>query len=153
LGANQREAMNLKRIIGYALIITFVSCFIRIVIFESPWYLLPISIGVGCAILAIGLLLIWLFNNDIKPKPLTEQQLLDIGFEKMPHFTVMNSLTYDLGRNRSISIGCVGTPNEMLFIREGDGNNTDDLVSLHNFDYDGVLTIDKVEDLIEWFQS
>jgi len=74
-----------------------------------------------------------------------------MGFERIPHFTVANALIYQLGRNRRLSIGCIGTPNEMLFICEFDLNDfrkTTDLVCLHNYDYDGYLTKEKLENLI-----
>jgi hypothetical protein len=82
---------------------------------------------------------------------LTEDILLGMGFERIPHFTVSNALIYQLGRNRHLSVGSVGTPNEMLFVCEsdfGDYRKITDLVCLHNYDYDGYLTKEKLEDLI-----
>ena len=78
--------------------------------------------------------------------------LLNIGFEKIKHFTIMNSCTYDLGRRRFLSASCVGTPNENMCIYEVDRDNNveiTNLVCLHNWDYDGFLTIEKVKSLIE----
>ncbi len=83
---------------------------------------------------------------------MTNEDLLEIGFKKIPHFTVMNSLVYDLGRNRFLSIGCVGTPNEMLFIEEIDDEDPrkiTDLICIHNYDYDGYITIEKIKELIK----
>lgn len=82
---------------------------------------------------------------------LCEDDLLGVGFEKIPHFTITNALIYKLGRHRYLSVGCVGTPNEMLWICETDDQDqrkVTDLVCLHNWDYDGYLTIDKVKGLI-----
>jgi len=82
---------------------------------------------------------------------MNENDLINIGFKKIGHFTIPNSLIYDLGRNRHLSIGDVGTPNEMLWICETDIENEKkitDLVCLHNYDYDGYLTISKVDKLI-----
>lgn len=82
---------------------------------------------------------------------MTNQDLINIGFKEIPHFTISNSVVYDLGRNRQLSAGCVGTPNEMLWICEidkNDNNKITDLVCLHNFDYDKELTIEKVKTLI-----
>jgi len=82
---------------------------------------------------------------------LCEDDLLSVGFEKIPHFTITNALIYKLGRHRHLSVGCVGSPNEMLWICETDDQNEKnitDLVCLHNWDYDGYLTIDKVKGLI-----
>ncbi len=83
---------------------------------------------------------------------MTNQELIDlIGFQEIPHMTVMNSVIYPLGRRRHLSVGCAGTPNEMLFICETDDKDetkVTDLICLHNYDYDGFLTIEKVKSLI-----
>ena len=83
---------------------------------------------------------------------MTNEDLISIGFKPMPHYTVANSVVYDLGRDRQLSAGCVGTPNETLFImelkEEGDNMMVCDLVCLHNYDYDGYMTIEKVKGLI-----
>lgn len=85
---------------------------------------------------------------------LNREEVLKLGFQEIPHFTVMNSLVYDLGRNRWLSIGDLGNPNEMMFIYEcdkDDGRIIDDLVCLHNYDYDGYLTLDKLSLLLTFF--
>jgi len=82
---------------------------------------------------------------------LSEEILLEIGFQKIPHFTIGNSMIYQLDRNRHLSIGSAGTPNEVLFICESDENDfrkITDLVCLHNYDYDGYLSKEKLETLI-----
>ena len=83
---------------------------------------------------------------------MTNEDLISIGFKPMPHYTVANSVVYDLGRDRQLSVGCVGTPNETLFVmelkEEEDNIIICDLVCLHNYDYDGYLTIEKVKGLI-----
>ena len=83
---------------------------------------------------------------------MTTEDLIKIGFEAIPHYTVTNSHIYKLGRNRQLSIGCVGTPNEMLFISSNEGSDkreVTDLICLHNYDYDGFLSIDKILKLID----
>lgn len=80
------------------------------------------------------------------------EELIKLGFKEIGHFTVMNSLIYDLGRNRQLSIGELGNPNEVMFICEIDKNNPKnitDLVCIHNFDYDGYLTLKKIKSLIK----
>lgn len=82
---------------------------------------------------------------------LTRQALIDIGFKEVPHYTVMQSLVYDLGRSRYLSIGCLGTPNEMLII--GQFNNDcdkeiTDVVVLKNFDYDGCVKMFQIKMII-----
>ena len=90
------------------------------------------------------------------------QQLLSIGFKEIPHFTIGNNLNYDLGRFRQLSLSSIETPCEMMFITQIDDENPKkitDLVVLHNYDYDGYLTFEKVESLInllapkEWILS
>lgn len=85
------------------------------------------------------------------PAVLSEDDLLSIGFERIPHFTVNRAMIYKLGRNRHLSVGDAGTPNEMLFICESnkdDYRKITDLVCLHNYDYDGYLSKSKLETLI-----
>jgi hypothetical protein len=79
------------------------------------------------------------------------EDVIKLGFKPLPHFTIMDSLIYDLGRRRQLSIGCVGTPNETMFISEIDNENPrkiTDSICLHNYDYDGYLTEDKIKNLI-----
>jgi hypothetical protein len=74
-----------------------------------------------------------------------------IGFKEMPHYTVMNSLLYDLGRGRYLTIGCLGTPNEMLFIGQidnDDNKKVTDVIVLKNYDYDGYTKIEDVKTII-----
>ena len=83
---------------------------------------------------------------------LTNDDLINIGFKKILHFTITNAVVYDLGRHRQLSAGSVGTPNEMLFICEIDHINPKkitDLICLHNYDYDGYLTIKKIKAIID----
>lgn len=86
---------------------------------------------------------------------LTKEKCLELGFKELPHFTVGNSLIYLINRNRYLSIGSVGTPNEMLFIYSVDYNNPKeitDIITLHNYDYEGYLSEEKLLDLINWFK-
>ncbi len=85
---------------------------------------------------------------------MTKQYLIDkFNFVEIPHFTITDSVIFPLGSYRFLSAGCVGTLNEMLWICECDKNddkNITDLVCLHNYDYDGYLTEEKVESLIKY---
>jgi hypothetical protein len=77
--------------------------------------------------------------------------LINLGFEEIPHFTITNNLIYDLGRNRHLSFGSIGTPNEMLFICETEEHNPqkiEGLIVLKNYDYDGYTTIENIKDII-----
>jgi hypothetical protein len=80
------------------------------------------------------------------------KDLLDIGFKELNHFTIGNSVHYDLGRNRLLSGSCIGTPNEILAIMEVNEENNkkvDAIIILHNYDYDGYLTLEKITTLIK----
>jgi len=80
----------------------------------------------------------------------TQEELEDLGFTKLSHFTVANNLTFDLGRRRCLSIGDIGTPNEMMYLQEISSENPKeitDLVCVHNYDYDGYLTKERLESL------
>jgi len=77
--------------------------------------------------------------------------LLKIGFKEIPHFTIGNSVIFDLGRRRYFSAGNVGNPNEMVFLCETDSKDdkkVTDLICVHNYDYDGYLTMEKINMLI-----
>lgn len=87
-------------------------------------------------------------NNKLE---LTREALIDIGFKEVPHYTVVQSLVYDLGRARYLSIGCVGTPNEMLFIGQLDNDDNKkitDVVVLKNYDYDGYVSLLQIKMII-----
>ncbi len=78
---------------------------------------------------------------------MTREELLEIGFSEMPYPTVMGSLHYELGRSRQISVGCVGTPNEMVFLTTLDETERD-IIILRNYDYDGYTDLDTIKSLI-----
>lgn len=85
---------------------------------------------------------------------LNKEEILKLGFKELPHYTVGDSLTYDLGRNRWLSIGDLGNPNEMMFIYECDEEDNriiTDIITLHNYDYDGYLTFEKLYLLLTFF--
>lgn len=79
---------------------------------------------------------------------MTRKEAIEMGFEPIPHFTITDSLIYDLGRNRQLSIGSIGTPNEMVCISEvnhEDKKKVDEIIVLHNYDYDGYLTKERLQ--------
>lgn len=82
---------------------------------------------------------------------MTKQDCINLGFAAIPHFTVADALTYNIRRNTYLSFGCVGTPNEMLWICThdiGDPKKVTDLVCLHNYDLDGYMTRHKLINII-----
>lgn len=83
---------------------------------------------------------------------LTPEILKTFGFEEIPHFTILGSMVLNIGRMRQISVGCIGTPNEMVFISELDeGGTATDLVCISNYDYDGCFTKSKLATLLSIF--
>lgn len=86
-------------------------------------------------------------EENIFPIPLTEEWLLKFGFHQLPHFTVMNSFIIDIGRNRKISVGCVGTPNLSVWIQEMEGDKVTDIVCLHNWDYDKEMYVHQLQNI------
>lgn len=85
---------------------------------------------------------------------LNREQVLELGFKELPHLNILKSLIFDIGRRRQISIGCLGTPNEVMYIYEINFSNPqeiDDLVCLWNYDFDGYLTLEKLTVLLSFF--
>ena len=85
--------------------------------------------------------------------PLTNSDLESIGFEPLDHFTIGNQLKLSLGRNRFLSAMCIGQGNEAIFICEKSevGEHYTDLICVHNRDYDGFITLERLKALIDWF--
>ena len=82
------------------------------------------------------------------------EKVLELGFEELPHKALGKPLIYNLGRNRQLSLSNLGNPNEVLFIYETDIENPqdiNDMVCLHNYDYDGYLTEEKLSLLLTFF--
>ena len=79
---------------------------------------------------------------------MTRDEVIKMGFKPLPHFTIMDSLNFDLGRNRHLSIGNIGTPNEIVCIYEIDNEDPKkvlEIIVLHNYDYDGYLTEERLQ--------
>lgn len=82
---------------------------------------------------------------------LTKDDLIELGFKEIPHFTVGRNLTYDLGRNKELSMCYIGTCSELLWLTEQNPlykTDITDCINLHNYDYDGFITIEKLKDYI-----
>lgn len=87
---------------------------------------------------------------------LIEQQLYEMGFRK-PNKTKLDlSYEYHLGRGRFLSAMFLGTGHEFVWLcykEDEDSTEIDDLVCMHNYEYDGKLTKEKVKYLIEYFEK
>lgn len=86
-------------------------------------------------------------------KRLTNDDLVSIGFVKVETFNVGNIHNYDLGRDRCISAMCIGQGNEAIFICQKEDKEVSDLVCIHNCDYDGFITLERLQALIKWFDK
>lgn len=84
---------------------------------------------------------------------LTNEDLINVGFKPYNRFTIMNTVYLDVERDIQIKVGCVGTPNEIVFLVHhwGDACEEQDLVCIHCFDYDGYLTLEKVMNILKVF--
>lgn len=80
-----------------------------------------------------------------------KEQLIDRNFTPTPHLVLGQIFTLDVGRQREISIGAIETPNEMVFLTQKENGGISDLVCLHNYDYDGFLTEQKLDAIISIF--
>lgn len=88
-------------------------------------------------------------ENIIKaPIPLTPEILEKCGFGQLPHFTVGGNWIKGIGRNRFISIACVGTPNEIVFLTEEEGKEVKAVIVLRNYDYDGRTYLHQLQNII-----
>lgn len=83
---------------------------------------------------------------------LSKGDLESIGFKALKHFTVGEQSKIQLSRGRFLSAMCVGQGNESIWLghKDNDGEITD-LVCVHNRDYDGFITLEKLKALIDWF--
>ncbi len=89
--------------------------------------------------------------NNLKPIPLNEDWLVRLGGEKLPYHNILNSIFLKVGRNRIVSVGNVGTPNEMIWLCQVNATNDkiiDDLICLRNYDYDGYTPVHTLQNLI-----
>lgn len=83
---------------------------------------------------------------------MSRDEVKTLGFKEHDKPTLLRSLFYPLERNRFLSIGSLGTPNEMLFIADS-FQYPENIIVLHNYDYDGYLTSCKLEGLLEFFKK
>lgn len=85
-------------------------------------------------------------------KGLSNSDLESIGFKSLGHCTVGDQVKFHFSRGRYLSAMCVGQGNESVWLchKDRDGEITD-LICVHNRDYDGFITIERLNALIEWF--
>lgn len=86
---------------------------------------------------------------------LLERQLVEIGFVKPNKENLEFSYKYHLGKGRFLSAMSIGAGNECVWLCYKDDEESkeiDDLICMHNYDYDGRLTIEKMLYLIKYFE-
>jgi hypothetical protein len=103
---------------------------------ENEYWPLPIELGEE-------------IDNAYKYKPITlTSEILEMcGFSQLPHFTVQNLWNKNIGRDRVISIACVGTPNEIIFLNEEQPPEVKNIIVLRNYDYDGKTYLHQLQNL------
>lgn len=89
---------------------------------------------------------------------MTRDDFIKLGFKEYDHTTIGDTVTYDINDHRYISATSIGTPNEMIAISEYElsatapnQRNVTDIVILHNYDYDGYITHEKLMLLLKFF--
>lgn len=86
--------------------------------------------------------------------PITEQFLLDNGFEKISSL-IIDSYTYNLSHNpdydfKQLSVN-IEMGNQYVFLRQGDpevDRANDDVITIYNSDYHGDLTCEYIQALL-----
>lgn len=79
---------------------------------------------------------------------MTNDDLILLGFKTLPHATIGKNVVYDLTNGRQLSATCVGNPNEMLFLNDINNGRITDVIPIHNYDYDGYLTEEKLKAIL-----
>jgi hypothetical protein len=95
----------------------------------------------------------YFYIADIEPIHLSSEILEKIGFEQLPHFTIQNSWFKKLGRDRVLSIVCVGTPNEMVFVCEEVPPEVKNIIVVRNYDYDGKTYLHHIQNIYSDFTN
>lgn len=88
--------------------------------------------------------------EELEPVILTEEILLKFGATKIPHKIFTSNYELPLKRNISLYVTDIQTPNFMLGIIERDfeTNQIEDLVYIHNWDYEKELHAHQLQNLI-----
>jgi len=90
-------------------------------------------------------------NEYYQPIPLSPDILEKAGFYQLPHFTVQNSWIISIGRDRFITVACVGTPNEMVFLTEEVPPEVKAVIVIRNYDYDGKTYLHDIQNIYKDF--
>ena len=112
----------------------------------------------GSSIVQVNSRMIAMVEKDeaeFDPIPLSEDILLMLGFEKNPNYAIGNPFNLSLGRNKMMVVSSVGTPNEMVFVREENDLNgvadEPDIVVVRNYDYNGKTHLHHIQNIASDF--
>jgi hypothetical protein len=83
--------------------------------------------------------------------PISPEILEKAGFEQHQHFTIQDIWFKNIGRDMVISIACVGTPNEMVFITEEQPPEVKNVIVVRNYDYDGKTYLHHIQNIYQIF--
>jgi hypothetical protein len=87
--------------------------------------------------------------EDIEPIPLSPSILEKIEVvEKHPHLVLSSAFSINLGRGRYLAINDCGTPNEIWFLTEREGEEVKSIITLRNYDYDGRSHVHQLQNLL-----
>lgn len=79
------------------------------------------------------------------------EDLLSVGFKKQSHFIAPDAVVYKLSRSRHLCLANMGTTEEELWICESDQQDEKkiiDMVSLHCYEHDGHIDLQKINGFI-----
>jgi hypothetical protein len=79
------------------------------------------------------------------------EYLLGRGFKPLRHLILNKAFTIDIGRRRQLGVSGLGSPNEMIFLSKIEDEKVLDSICIHNYDYDGFLTQEKIDRIISVF--
>lgn len=92
----------------------------------------------------------YVYDEELRPIPLTEEILLKAGFVKLPHKNIGDSMIKKLGRGKHLSISNRCTPNEIIALVDDPSDDIMEMPNVHiikNYDYDGYTHLHQLQNL------
>jgi len=93
-------------------------------------------------------------GSKASPKQIQVDYLIANGWIRRPAPAIIgDSWLLDIGRRRKLILSNIENPNQMLMIGVHDENGVPtDLVTIHNWDYDKWLSLERLELIVSVFQ-
>lgn len=81
---------------------------------------------------------------------ITEEELIDLGFEFNPKSIITKNYRLNIKRNIWISVSDLGTVSEFVFLVQEDYKDPmeTDVISLWNYDYDKNISLEKLTEIV-----